>query len=355
MALPEVIQTEQAWRAAMLAREEAVMTAMGERYAQMYETLMADFEALAEQVARIAAEGEAVTVGKVYQLERFQRMAARLEAEFAAFRAFATDYLSAEQAFMLEAGMSNARDVLTSASLEGSFTAGTVEGWPAGAIASMTGQTSGGPLAALIAGATDSAATADAMARSLVEGVGLGRNASVVARDMADRFGLPLARANCIARTEMNSAFRSSTLEGYRQAGVQMYQRFSAQDSVVCEGCASAEGELYYVNEDFEDHPNCRCSCLPYYPELQQFPMGEDWFNTLGEGDQRGILGNTRYEMWKSGEVEFKQFATTTYNAEWGGAVGSTSIRELRAGGGGITHPQLEAGVTPAALPEATA
>jgi SPP1 gp7 family putative phage head morphogenesis protein len=350
MALPAVVETERAWRAALAAREEAAMQAMAVRYAEFTERMMAEFEALAEQVTRMAAEGEVVSIGKVYQLERYQRMAAQMDRAYAEFRPYAAEVISAEQRYLLDAGMDNARGELRAIG-ESSVIADTfatmVEGWPAGAIDQMVGQTQGGPLAELLAGATTDA-EAD-VGRSLVEGVALGKNPSVVAREMADRFGLPLARANCIARTEMLSAFRSSTLEGYRQAGVEQYQRLSAQDSVVCEGCAAAEGGLYWTNEDFEDHPNCRCSCIPYYPGAVQFPMGEDWFNTLDEGDQRQILGPTKFDMWKNGEVKFDQFATRTGNATWGGAIGPTSVRDLRAGGGGL--PQLRAPTTPPALP----
>jgi SPP1 gp7 family putative phage head morphogenesis protein len=346
MALPEVVQVERAWRALLLERETATMEAMATRYLQLAARLMADFESLAEQVTRMAEAGDAVGVGKLYQLERFQRMAAMMEAQWAEFMPYAEGLISAQQAYLLEAGMENAREQMNAIETSGLMPAGAgygqsyvglIEGWPAGAVEHLVGQTQGGPLAALLAAATEDT-TAD-IGAALVEGVGLGHNPTVVAREMYDRFGMPLARCNCIARTEMLSAFRASTLEGYRQAGVQWYQRMSSQDGVVCAGCASAEGELFPTYEDFEDHPNCRCSCIPYWEGAWEFPMGEEWFNGEDEATQRSILGNTRYEMYKNKEVEWRQFATRTESPVWGGSIGATSIRDLKAGLGGI--PEL--------------
>jgi SPP1 gp7 family putative phage head morphogenesis protein len=160
---------------------------------------------------------------------------------------------------------------------------------------------------------------------------------------MADKFGMPLDRALCIARTEMLGAFRRSTLQGYRQAGLMQYQRLSAQDSRVCAGCIAAEGQLYETEQDFDDHPNCRCSCIPWWPGAHSFPMGEEWFNAQSESTQRAILGNTRFEMLKNKEIKWSQLATRTSNDTWGGMIVGTSITDLRAGGGGLPAALIKA------------
>jgi SPP1 gp7 family putative phage head morphogenesis protein len=331
--LPEVVKVEREWRAAIRAREDDVMQTMARKYLAITERLMAEFEALAEQVTRMSEAGEPVAIGKLYRLERYQRMAFHMEREWAEFRPYATKLISDEQRYLLQWGTESAVDLLQS----GGYRA-TIEAWPNAALEAMVGQTNGGPLRALLDEAT--AGQGDDIGRKLVEGVGLGKNPTVIAREMADVFGMPLARAMCIARTEMLSSYRSSTLRGYRQSGLKQYQRMSAQDGRVCPGCIAAEGELFETEVDFDDHPNCRCSCLPYWPGIGgDFKFGEDWFSGQDEFTQRDILGNTRWQMWKDGDVEFKQFATRTEDPVWGGAIGATTIGDLKAGLGGFVIP----------------
>ena len=339
--LAEVVKVERKWRAALAKRERATMTAMTKHYLKMSARLLADFESLAEQVARIEAAGQPVALGKVFQLERFQRLAAKMDAEFIAYRPYAEKLISDEQRYLLKAGMDAAREniaaiVNASASIEG-WQVGIIEGFPAAAVEAMAGQTAGGPLSALLGDATLTELAAQEVAEELVQGVLMGKNPGVVAQTMADAFGMPLDRSLCIARTEMLSSFRSSTLEGFRQAGLKQYQRMSAQDSRVCPGCLAVEGELFETEQDFDDHPNCRCSCLPYWPGIGgDFKLGKEWFDGQPESTQLAIMGRTRLDLLKSGKVEWRQLATNRRNATWGGAIGPTSLRDLRGGLGGV-------------------
>jgi len=328
--LAEVVQVEREWRAAIRSHEDDVMRAMAKRYVGIADRLMSEFEALAEQVTRMAAADQPVAVGKLYQLERYQRMAARMDAEWAQFKPYAADLITKEQTYLLNAGAEAAQDLVEAGGYKVA-----VETFPASAVEAMVGQTEGGPLRDLLAGITEG--TDGDIGQKLAEGVGLGKNPTVIAKEMADTFGMPLARALTIARTEMLSAYRSSTLNSYNKYGVQRYERMSAQDSRVCPGCIAAEGQLFETEQDFDDHPNCRCSCLPWWPGIGgDFKMGEDWFKEQDEGTQLDILGQTRLDMWKNGDVKFEQFATKTTDPTWGGSIGATSIGDLRKGLGGV-------------------
>lgn len=354
--LPEVVKVEREWRARLADREAVAMGKLGQRYAQMTNRLMVHFESLAEQVTRMAEAGEAVSVGKLYQLERWQRMAAAIDREFALYAPFASDLIEAEQQHLLSAGADAAVDTLGAIgrssgipdALGVEHAVGIIEGMPKEAYAQLVGQTEGGPLLSLLNEAT--AGTGGDIGQVLTQGVGLGKNPTVVAREMADAFGVPLARAQCIARTEMLSAFRATSQDSYRRVGLTQYERLSAQDSRVCPGCIAAEGTLYPVEVAFQDHPNCRCTLLPYWPGIGgNWPTGEEWFKQQDEGLQRSLLGNTRFDMWKSGEVPFRNFATVVSNDTWGGAVVATSISDLRMGlggnVGGVPAPKLPTGL----------
>ena len=573
MALPAVVHVERKWRVALLQREGTAMTTMTDSYLKLSQQMVTQFEALAEQVTRMQEMGEPVAIGKVYQLERYQRMATNMDREFASYRPYAEGIISDQQRYLLQAGIRAAEQQLGVA-------AGSIEGWPKGAVEKMVGQTQGGPLKDLLASAVDANATSQDVGQTLVNGVGLGKNPGVVAQEMTDTFGIPLDRSLCIARTEMLSAFRSATLEGYRQAGIMQYQRLSAQDDNVCVGCISAEGELFPTNEDFEDHPNailagsrfapyggilnmvaakyagpavrlrtaahvltigpnhpvltqrgmvpaskvhegdqlvydlrlngpdaliahaahledmplaedafgtlcgdgtsarvasprydlhgdrdfcqgkvhvvrpdrqllpildsggveqyregglvladaklaqvaglgagelrghavdlpsaggmggggalgfhfaflsvvdvrveqfegwafdgstvtslyccdgfvvsnCRCSCIPYYEGAEEFPMGQEWFDQQDEATQEKMLGSTRYQMYKNGDVSFGQLASRSENATWGGSIHATTIGDLRQGLGGVAGlpPVGGAPLLPGGIPGTT-
>jgi len=353
--LSEVVKVERKWRAALAKEEHAAMSTMTKRYLTMAARLMADFESLAEQVTRMAAAGEPVPVGKVYQLERFQRLATKMDVEFDAYRPFAEKLISDEQRYMLRAGTDAARETLAaavnaSATIEG-WDVGIVEGFPARAAEALVGQTQGGPLAGVLGDATATELIAQEVAEELVQGVLLGKNPTVVAGTMADAFGVPLDRALCIARTEMLSSFRTSTLQSYRGSGLKQYQRMSAQDSRVCPGCLAVEGELFETEQDFDDHPNCRCSCIPYWPGIGgDFKLGKEWFDGQPLATQEAIMGKTRLDLLRSGKVEWRQLATNRKNATWGGAIVPTPIRDLRAGLGGVKEAHgLPGGPAPSA------
>jgi SPP1 gp7 family putative phage head morphogenesis protein len=333
-----VVEVERKWRAALAAGDAATVEALSARYEAMAARLMANFEALAEQVARMAAADEAVPIGRIYRLERYQRLIVEMLREWQEFAPHAEALISAAQRQALDDGLKAAAELRRAGGYAPAYVdTFAMEGYPKAALEQLVGQTQGGPLRALLDAAMDG--NADEVARALSEGIGLGRNPALVARQMADAYGLPLVRALCIARTEMLGAFRSSSLESYRNSGLTQYERISAQDDRVCAGCIAAEGELFSTEQDFDDHPNCRCACLPYWPGIGgDFKLGEAWFTEQPESTQRSILGNTRYGMYKSGEVKFHQFATRTSNDTWGGAVVATTIRDLKAGGGGLAE-----------------
>ena len=57
---------------------------------------------------------------------------------------------------------------------------------------------------------------------------------------------------------------------------------------------------------------------------------GHDVFSRLSAAEQRGILGPTRYELFRSGKIPMEGFGTPTVSSRWGSAPRTTTLKELR-------------------------
>ena len=78
------------------------------------------------------------------------------------------------------------------------------------------------------------------------------------------------------------------------------------------------EGTFYDREEDFSDHPNGRCYIVPVEPGSEPDHAGRDWLEEQDEETQRKILGKTRYEAWKNGDLTLDQMTDVVPNAEFG-------------------------------------
>lgn len=122
---------------------------------------------------------------------------------------------------------------------------------------------------------SDLAGITDAMdvqiSRILAQGIGEGRGAMSIARDINRRVdGIGRTRARMLARTEVVSAASEASLNAYKEAGLEgvtvQAEWSTAGDDQVCEECADMEGKTFSMDEAtgmIPLHPNCRCAWLP--------------------------------------------------------------------------------------------
>lgn len=91
------------------------------------------------------------------------------------------------------------------------------------------------------------------------------------------------------------------------------YKWCSILDSKVCDVCAELNGTVY---KDISTvpfipiHYKCRCSTISFIQEDAEpdWDSFSEWIEELDEEDQLEILGRTRFDLWKSGELEVKDF-----------------------------------------------
>jgi SPP1 gp7 family putative phage head morphogenesis protein len=80
-----------------------------------------------------------------------------------------------------------------------------------------------------------------------------------------------------LARTEIIRAHAEGTLNNFELAGlenVELQAEFlTAGDDRVCPICSALSGKIYSIKEArgiIPVHPNCRCTWLPYDPEVSK-------------------------------------------------------------------------------------
>ena len=113
----------------------------------------------------------------------------------------------------------------------------------------------------------------------------------------------------------------------------------------------------------FPGHPQCRCVAVPIlrdYPTPKE-QTGREYLESLPEADQRRLLGNRKYEAWKSGELELDDMVAPRNSDAWGTSYQEASLAQAEANAivrraGGSTMPPQPGSVAPdvpTAIPDA--
>lgn len=91
----------------------------------------------------------------------------------------------------------------------------------------------------------------------------------------------------------------------------------------------------WYVAGGIITH-NCRCALIPIVIGMPPPEMAEttrQWFERQSPETQREILGPGRYDLWRSGQVAFDDFAAVRHNRVWGDSIVAATVQELTAHG----------------------
>jgi SPP1 gp7 family putative phage head morphogenesis protein len=115
-------------------------------------------------------------------------------------------------------------------------------------------------------------------------------------------------RALTIAITEQNRAMSFSSIERYKEAGLQKME-WAVSDP--CDICAKNDGQVILIGQTFASgdqqppaHPHCRCVLLPVIPGMEDDPTGVDGTITTPTTGADGAITN-------------EQMPTVTSSTEW--------------------------------------
>lgn len=144
-------------------------------------------------------------------------------------------------------------------------------------------------------------------------------------------------RLTVIARTEMQRVANRAAMEQYERNRdvVKRVQIIETLDDRTCLVCAVLDGQIRRLGSgDIPPfHPQCRGFITPVVMSLEEMGLNKDdfppsvqsvldgepsdrvlypeWFKGQSDGFQRNILGDTRFELFKGGELELTDFVDT--------------------------------------------
>jgi hypothetical protein len=191
----------------------------------------------------------------------------------------------------------------------------------------------------------DEAATAAQDA--IRQGVIAGRGPAVIARALMDATDISLISALNTSRTEAMYALRSATLANYQANSdvVESWIWFASGNA--CAMCLAMAGSEHSLDEDMESHNNCSCTSVPKtkswadifagtgidasdIPETTiDVPQGQDIFDSKSEAEQRDLLGPSKYNAYKAGDITLADLVGTSHSAVWGTSRYERSLKDM--------------------------
>ena len=339
MADSEIAQAVRAQKAALEARDAAILRQMAKSWLDVEKALKDKVDMLADEVYNLHRAGKPVSQGKLFQLGRLQNLLVQAQSETAKYAATSAEFIAGKQAESIALGVRDASSVLTGA-IGGQF-----DKLSAPAIEAMIAATAGtgadgAPLRKLLfermVRSPDGnvlPGVQDRLIRTLTNGIAQGWNAKKTAKLIRNDLAEGLNKALVIARSETMRAYRTGAAEQYTRSGaVKGVVRMCAHTPLTCLACLADEGQTVYpADKPLPDHPNGRCTPIPWIKGMEKpgFEKGEAYVKSLSEPEQRALMGRGRFEAWKEGKVSFGDFATRTEHAVWGGGLQVTRIADL--------------------------
>lgn len=328
---PIVVALLREYRQGLIERENAQQTELARAWVEIERKLAADIIVLAEQIAR-AAEGGRPTAALMQRQEKYIHLREQVRAEIEKFvGGQAVPSIEREQQSYGELGIRAAQEAIRASYTSGfgvSFNRLGVD-----AVRDYVGLLGNGrPLNTLLRQAYPLAW--ESVQRGLLDGLARGQNPTVVARNIVrDNLSVGLDRILLIARTEQLRVYRLSTTQQYRVSGVVSgFRRLAARDFRTCLACLVSDGEFFKLEQELTDHPRGRCSAVPVIigePDAV-WQLGSEWLKSLPEKQQREIMGDARFDLWKSGKVKLFDFRRTETNKTWGDSPRVATVKELR-------------------------
>lgn len=319
MPEPEVVRAMRRFREGLAARDEAMLRALARRYAELERALEAQIAALAEEAARRAAAGEAVSRYQVYQWGRYEKLLAQLQAEMGRYASDAAQVIADEQRAQVVLGLQQGASLVWTVA---PGAAGLFDVLPVQALEYLIGLVSdGSPLRAYLLRVYPQAA--EAMMDALVQGMGQGWGARKIAAEMRRRAEIGLRHAMNTARTETTRAYRAASLAQYQASGiVDGYYRLAAKSTRTCPACLMLDGKWFPLSTPFQEHVCGRCTPIPGIQGQaaggRTWTTGREWFESLDAGKQREILGPGLFDAWRSGKIDLGDVPVLHEDLVWG-------------------------------------
>lgn len=322
----DAVRVAREYREQLARNEDAALRRMSRYWMKMEKSLEPRFFALSQEIKDLQDSGQPVPPQLIYTRQRYLDLMAQIMEELPDYEKYAVDVITEYQIENFNLGLDDASAVIRATS-------------PADPVWNQVGKNAvetmagfagnGAPLAELMR--HDYGDLGVKVTDALVQGIGLGKGAYAVAKDMRDAMGMEFNRSVRIARTEINRAYRIANAEQYAKSGVVTKVLRLCYAPTACLACLELDGEECPKGV-CDDHPNGKCTTVAvtiggHYPQWQH---GHDWLMEQSEADQRRIIGDGRYEMWKKDGIPLRDMVEMKPNVVWGGSPTILSEKALR-------------------------
>ena len=107
-----VVEAMRGFKRALLDREAVAVQEMIARWSQLEKALVGSIDALSIEASQLAATGEALSPGKVYQMDRYKRLLVQAQDEFEQYAAWADGHLVRLQSEMARLGLEHSAQAI---------------------------------------------------------------------------------------------------------------------------------------------------------------------------------------------------------------------------------------------------
>ncbi len=335
-------QTLARHRSAILARDTAARRDVLRAYELVRADLLVRIDALAGSLEAQLAAGETLSPGAVFRLERWRDLDQQARREITRLSVVGDAAIRREQAVAVTLGQRSALDLAAVSGGSGQAATTIVANWsrlPAGALSDLVGTLAdGSPLRELLLQLGPD--TADAMSRTLIEGLARGAGPREIAASLTTQADITATRALTISRTEVLRSYRTSQLRTYAENDdiLTGWVWSASLSERTCGACLALDGREFPLSmEFFPSHPNCRCAAVPSVRGTDAPPQetGNEWLARQDETTQDRALGSRAAgEAYRRGEVPLSAFVRLERNATWGDSYQRASLRKAMASQG---------------------
>lgn len=339
------------FRRRMLQKETAAVRDITSAYLAAEGRILGKLEALDQRIAAAREEGQQITPDWIERQRRYFELLEQIENEFTQLGEVGERRVGAAQSQMASFAEVDAKELATRAA--GIAPRGITVNWnrlPAQAVENLVGFASdGSPLSDLFAAIGPSAA--QDVREVLAAGIAAGENPRVIARGVKAALGVPRARAENIARTEILRAYRETARQSYvaNQDIVQGWIWHAALSEETCPACWAMHGTRHSVDEKLDDHPQGRCVAVPVtrswaditgddsIPDTRPSVVpGPELFANLPADEQRRIVGPEAYRLMQQGQIRLQDMVHQTSDQRWGTMRRQSTLAEATAHAAGV-------------------
>lgn len=316
----------QRYKQQLLHREAQALQSLEDAYTHTLAGVQQRLAVLYREMDAKQQAGESIPISWLYEAHRLQQAKQFIYQQFQHYGLITQAVVAQLQRTAVSLGSQTAREQLQ-------FVFGDTHtlNMPSPAVLeNLIGATqAGSPLADLFKGFGDEAAKGASDA--LIRGVAVGSSVQKIGRDVQQALDVSRARALTIARTEAMRSYKSANLETYRATGlIQQYRRIATKSAKTCAACIALDGTLYDLDEEFAQHPCCRCTMIPVRAgSSSDYQTGIEWFHEQPADVQRQILGDAKFQAFQDNQFSLPDVVGHSHDADWGPSIREKSLKEL--------------------------